>query len=201
MKNLRAIAAIAVPLALGAAAARAEEPVKLRLSWTTVPGQLLAAFYQKPDMLKHYGKSYIVDPVYYKGSGPQITALAAGELELALYAPAALAFTVENAGLKDVRVIGDATRDGHADYNSRKYMVRVDSPIQKIEDLKGKVLATNSIAGAMDTAMRVLLQKHGLQDRRDYQVVELDFPNQFPALTAGKDRPRIDSTAILDRGR
>ena len=186
MKNLRAIAAIAVPLALGAAAARAEEPVKLRLSWTTVPGQLLAAFYQKPDMLKHYGKSYIVDPVYYKGSGPQITALAAGELELALYAPAALAFTVENAGLKDVRVIGDATRDGHADYNSRKYMVRVDSPIQKIEDLKGKVLATNSIAGAMDTAMRVLLQKHGLQDRRDYQVVELDFPNQFPALTAGK---------------
>jgi NitT/TauT family transport system substrate-binding protein len=186
MKTIRAVAATALLLALGAADARAEEPVKLRFAWTTVPGQLLAAFYQKPEMLKHYGKSYIVEPVYYKGSGPQITALAAGELEFALFAPAALAYTVENAGLQDVRVIADATRDGHADYNSRKYMVLADSPIHKIEDLKGKVLATNSIAGAMDTAMRVLLRKHGLEDRRDYRVVELDFPNQFPALTAGK---------------
>ena len=88
--------------------------------------------------------------------------------------------------MKDIRVIGDATRDGHGDYNSRKYMVRADSPIRTIEDLKGKVLATNSIAGAMDMAMRVLLRRHGLEDKRDYQVVELDFPNQFPALTSGK---------------
>lgn len=186
MKKFQVVAAVALLLALGAGAARSEEPVKLRFAWTTVPGQLLAAFYQKPEMLKHYGKTYTVDPVYYKGSGPQITALAAGELEMALYAPAALAFLIENAGLQDVRVIGDATRDGHADYNSRKYMVRADSPIRTIEDLKGKVLATNSIAGAMDMAMRVLLRRHGLEDKRDYQVVELDFPNQFPALTSGK---------------
>jgi len=186
MRNGRVIAAIALLTALSAGAARADEPVKLRFAWTTVPGQLLAAFYQKPEMLKHYGKTYTVDPVYYKGSGPQITALAAGELEFALFAPGALALSVENAGLQDLRIIGDATRDGHADYNSRKYMVLADSPIHKIEDLKGKVLATNSIAGAMDLAMRVLLRKHGLEDKRDYQVVELDFPNQFPALTAGK---------------
>ena len=186
MRNGRVIAAIALLTALSAGAARADEPVKLRFAWTTVPGQLLAAFYQKPEMLKHYGKTYTVDPVYYKGSGPQITALAAGELEFALFAPGALALSVENAGLQDLRIIGDATRDGHADYNSRKYMVLADSPIHKIEDLKGKVLATNSIAGAMDLAMRVLLRKHGLEDKRDYHVVELDFPNQFPALTAGK---------------
>ena len=186
MKRVPLAAAIALALAFVAGAAWSDEPVKLRFAWTTVPGQLIAAFYQKPEMLKHYGKSYTVEPVYYKGSGPQITALAAGELDMALYAPAALAFTVENAGLKDVRVIGDGTRDGHGDYNSRKYMVLATSPIHRIEDLKGKVLATNSIAGAMDTAMRVLLHEHGLEDKRDYQVIELDFPNQFPALTAGK---------------
>ena len=65
-------------------------------------------------------------------------------------------------------------------------MVRADAPIRAIEDLKGKVLATNSIAGAMDTAMRVMLRKHGLEDKRDYQVVELDFPNMFSAVTSGK---------------
>ena len=112
--------------------------------------------------------------------------MAAGELEIAQYAPNALALSVENAGMADVRVIGDATRDGHADYNSRKYMVRADGPIRTVEDLKGKLLATNSLAGAMDTAMRVMLKKHGLEDKRDYQVVELDFPNMFAAVTSGK---------------
>jgi ABC-type nitrate/sulfonate/bicarbonate transport system substrate-binding protein len=185
MGRLGILAAAAALLISGAGGARADGPVRIRLAWATVPGQLLACFYQKPDMLKHYGKSYVVEPVYYKGSGPQITALAAGELELALYAPDALAYSVENAGLKDIRVIGDATRDGHGDYNSRKYMVLAQSPIRTIEDLKGKVLATNSIAGAMDTGMRIMLRRHGLEDRRDYRVVELDFPHQFPALLAG----------------
>jgi len=173
-------------LALAGGMARADGPVKIRLTFATIPGQLLAVFYQRPELLLHYGKSYTVEPSYIKGSGPQITALAAGELDFALYAPAALAFSIENAGLTDVRVIGDATRDGHEDYNSRKYMVRADSPIRTIDDLKGKILATNSIAGAMDTAMRVMLRRHGLEDKRDFQVVELDFPNQFPALLAGK---------------
>jgi NitT/TauT family transport system substrate-binding protein len=184
--KLRFWSIVAMALALSAGATRAQAPVRLRLAWTTVPGQLLAAFYQKPDLLAHYAKSYVVDPVYYKGSGPQITALAAGELELALYAPSALALSVENAGMTDVRIIGDGTRDGYEDFNSRKYMVRADSPIHAVEDLKGKVVATNSIAGAMDTAMRVMLLRHGLEAKRDYQVVELDFPNQFPALVSGK---------------
>jgi NitT/TauT family transport system substrate-binding protein len=186
MAGPRVGAAVCIVLALAVASARADEPVKLRIAWTTAIGQLAAVLFQKTAILTNYGKSYVVDPVYYKGSGPQITALAAGELEIAEYAPNALALSVENADMADVRIIGDATRDGHEDYNSRKYMVRADSPIAKVEDLKGKVLATNSLAGAMDTAMRVMLRKHGLEDKRDYQVVELDFPNMFAAVTSGK---------------
>jgi len=184
--SVRGAAACGILLALGAAAARADEPTRIRIAWTTVIGQFSTAAFQKPELLPHFGKSYVAEPVYYKGSGPQITALAAGELEIAQYAPNALALSVENAGMADVRVIGDATRDGHADYNSRKYMVRADGPIRTVENLKGKVLATNSLAGAMDTAMRVMLKRHGLEDKRDYQVVELDFPNMFAAVTSGK---------------
>src|ERR1700722_1630353 len=117
MVGLRGAAVCGVVLTLGAAAARADEPVKIRIAWTTVIGQLSTAAFQKPELLPHFGKSYVADPVYYKGSGPQITALAAGELEIAQFAPNALALSVENAGMADVRVIGDATRDGHADYN------------------------------------------------------------------------------------
>lgn len=186
MGRLRWAAAAMLALALGGAAARAEEPVTLRISWTTIPGQLPAVLFLETGILKHYGKSYVVEPLYFKGSGPQITALAAGGLEIAEYAPNALALSVLNAHLDDVRIIGDATRDGHPGYNSRKYMVRADGPIRTIEDLKGKVLATNSIAGAMDTAMRVIMRRHGLEDKRDFQIVEIDFPNMFAVLTSGK---------------
>ena len=185
--------AVALMLALAfAGAAQSEEPVRLRFSWTTIPGQLPAVLFQRPEILKHYGKSYVFEPVYYKGSGPQITALAAGELEIAAYAPAALALSVENAGVGDARVIGDATRDGHEDYNSRKFMVRSDSPFHSVEDLKGKVLANNSIAGAMDIALRDMLYKHHIDPKRDVRIVEVEFPNALPTLIAGK----VDLAAV-----
>ncbi len=185
MRPLRIAAAIAA-LLLAASSAQSAEPLKIRIAWAAVPGQLPAVLYQKRDILKHYGQSYTVEPSYNRGSGTQITALAAGELQLALYAPSALALTVENAHMDDIRVIADATRDGFGDYYSRQYMVRADGPIHAIADLKGKVLGVNSISGAMDMALRAALRQEHMEDKRDYQIVEIDFPNMFPVLTSGK---------------
>ncbi|HUB96143.1 MAG TPA: ABC transporter substrate-binding protein [Stellaceae bacterium] len=171
---------------LWSAAARTAEPLDIRIAWAAVPGQLPAVLYQNHSILKHYGQSYTVDAVYNRGSGTQITALAAGELQVVLYAPSALALTIENAHMDDIRIIGDATRDGYDDYFSRQYMVRADSPIHGIEDLKGKVLAINSITGAMDMALRAALRQHGMEDKRDVRIVEIDFPHMFAELTSGK---------------
>jgi sulfonate transport system substrate-binding protein len=176
----------ALGLVLAAASANADEPLKIRIAWAAVPGQLPAVLYQKRDILLHYGQSYTVEPVYSRGSGTQITALAAGELQLALYAPSAFALTVTNAKMDDIRIIGDATRDGYQDYFSRQYMVRTASPIRAIDDLRGKVLAINSISGAMDMALRAAMRQHGMEDKRDYRIVEIDFPNMFAVLTSGK---------------
>lgn len=164
----------------------ADAPLRLRLGWAAIPGQLSAVLYEKPELLAHYGKSYLVESLHMPGSGPQITAVATGDLELAQFAPAAFALAVQNAGLVDLRVIGDATRDGFGDYYSRRYAVRADSAIERIEDLKGKVVATNSISGAMDMAFRNMARRHGMEDKRDYAVVEIDFANMVPTLLAGK---------------
>ena len=180
------IAAAAVLLVVSVLAAHADEPLKIRIAWAAVPGQLPAVLYQKREILRHYGASYIVEPVYTRGSGTQITALATGELQMALYAPSALALTVENAGMDDIRIIADATRDGYDDYYSRQYMVRADGDLRTIADLRGKVLGVNSISGAMDMALRSALRQEHMEDKRDYQIVEIDFPNMFAVLTSGK---------------
>ncbi len=185
MRMVRLLLALLVT-AFAACRAEADEPFKLRAAWAAVPGQLFPVLMQLKDVLHHYGKSYVVEPVRAPGSGPQTTALASGDLNLAYFAPSAFALAIQNAHMDDLRLIGEATRDGHDDYYTRQFAVKADSPIRKIEDLKGKVVGDNSIGGAMDLGMRYALQRKGLEDKRDYSVVEVEFPNMMAALNAGR---------------
>ena len=66
--------------------------------------------------------------------------------------------------------------DGVEGYYTNKFYVLKDSPIKTMEDLKGKVLAANSAGSALDIALRAQLRKNGLEDKRDYTVVEAPFP-------------------------
>jgi NitT/TauT family transport system substrate-binding protein len=85
-----------------------------------------------------------------------------------------------------MRVIADEFQDGVPGYHTNEFFVLADSPVRKVEDLKGKVLATNAQGSAVDIAMRVMLRKHGLEDRRDYTVVEAAFPTMRAMLTEKK---------------
>jgi sulfonate transport system substrate-binding protein len=174
-------AAIATMLAAPAVHA---DPVTIKAAWAAVPGQMFPILMQMKDVLVHYGKSYTVQAIRAPGSGPQTTALATGDISLAYFAPAAFALAIQNAHMSDLRLIGVATRDGYSDYFTRPFAVLADSPIKKVEDLKGKVIGDNSIGGAMDIGMRAMLKRHGLEDKRDYSVVEIEFPNMMAALTA-----------------
>jgi sulfonate transport system substrate-binding protein len=48
------------------------------------------------------------------------------------------------------------------------------------------VLATNAAGSAVDIAMRAMLRKHGLEDKRDYSVVEAAFPTMRAMLMEKK---------------
>src|SRR6267154_2412325 len=69
-----------------------------------------------------------------------------------------------------------------AGHYTNQFFVLKDSPIQKVADLKGKVVATNAVGSAVDIAMRAMLRKHGLEDKRDYTVVEAPFPTMKAML-------------------
>jgi NitT/TauT family transport system substrate-binding protein len=184
MKRLLVLATAAFLFA--ASASRADEPLVIKAAWAAVPGQLFPVLMQMKNVLVHYGKSYTVEAIRTPGSGPQTTALATGDLTLAYFAPSAFALAIQNAHMADLKLIGDATRDGYQDYYTRQFSVKADGSIHSVDDLKGKVIGDNSIGGAMDLGMRYMMLTHGLEDKRDYSVVEIEFPNMVAAINAGR---------------
>lgn len=184
MRGLKTLLALLAVTVVATGAARAE-PLLIRNSYVVPVSNWQPMIVEKKDLAKHWGKSYNMEAVRYQGTPPMITALANGELEIANLAYSTLGIAIDNAGISDLRVIADEFRDGMPGYFSNQFFVRKDSGIKKIEDLKGKVLATNLIGAGIDIAMKAGLKKHGLLDKRDFTVIEAPFP-AMPALLNDK---------------
>jgi NitT/TauT family transport system substrate-binding protein len=165
--------------------AAAQQPLKIRAGWITTPASLIPLIFAKPGLAKHRGKSYLFEPVYYSASPLQITALTNNELDIAALGYSSFPLAVQNAGLDDLRILADEIQDGAPGHYATPYWVRKDAGIDRIEQLKGKVVATNGLGSGVDLIMRSTLLKHGLVATRDYTVVEAPFPTQKAVL---KDR-------------
>src|SRR5499433_846256 len=186
MRLSKVFASVAAAALLSAGAAQAAEPVKIRLSWVAPVTNWASIMLEKKDLARNLGKSYTLEPVRFAGTPPMVTALANGELEVANLAYSTLAIAIQNAGMDDLRVIADEFRDGVEGYYSQEYMVLADGPIKKVEDLKGKVVATNAAGSAVDVATRAMLRKFKIEDKRDYTVVEAQFPTMRAMLAERK---------------
>jgi sulfonate transport system substrate-binding protein len=167
-------------------AAHAQQQVKIRLSWVAPLANWGSIWLEKKDLAQHFGKSYTLEPVRFAGTPLMITAMANNEVEIGDLAYSTLALAVQNAGLDDMRIIGDEFQDGVQGYYASEYMVLKDGGIRRVEDLKGKVIATNAVGSAVDVAMKAMLRKHGLEDKRDYTVVEAPFPAMRAMLAEKK---------------
>jgi NitT/TauT family transport system substrate-binding protein len=165
----------------GAGAAQAE-PLTIRLAWVASPPELPPVLFAEPGVAKHLGVSYTVEPIHFEGTSPMITGFAAGEVDIGPIAYPSFATAVQNAGMSDLRIIADEFRDGIGDYYSSEYLVRADGPIKTIEDLRGKVLATNAIGTAAYIGMTAILKQHHLEERKDYTVIEAPFPSMRSML-------------------
>ncbi len=174
-----ALAGIAL-LGLGLAGTASADPLNIRIAWSTMPGHMIPVLFAHKQALKHYGTSYTVEPILFRGSSPQIAAMAAGGIDMATFAPSALALAITNAHL-DAKVVADIVEDGIPGYHSDTFMVRADSDIKTVADLKGKRIGSNAIGSSSDIAMRVITAKTGLKDHRDFTVFEMAL-SAMPAM-------------------
>ena len=174
-----------VLLALGAGHAAAD-PVKIRVAWVAPVANWISMWLDKKELARHFGQSYVFEPVHFAGTPPMVTAIANNEVEIGDLAYSTLPIAIKNAGMDDIRVIADDFQDGVDGYWTVRYDALKDGPIKKVEDLKGKILATNAEGSAVDIAMKAMLHQHGLESKRDYTVVEAPFPAMKAMLAEHK---------------
>ncbi len=167
-------AAAAVAMLASNVAAHAE-PLKIRIAWIIPAANIAPILFAKPGIAKNLGKTYVLEPVRFQGTPPMITALAVNEIDVGLLGFTTMGLAIQNAGMDDLRIFANEFADGAQGHHSNEFMVRADSGIKTVADLKGKVLATNAAGSAVDVAMRAMLRKAGLEDKRDYTVVEAGF--------------------------
>ena len=191
MRKLLTFATLA--LALIPLGTRAEPPA-IRLAWSVMPGELAPViFASHPELAHNNGKTYAFAPVHITASPQMIQGLAANEIDIAAFAFSSFPLAVQNAGMTDLRIIADKSQDGAPGYYTDESKVRNDSGIAKIEDLKGKVLATTGFGAASDIALRAMLTRHGLNPTKDVTIIQAAYAN-MPAIL--KDRKADLVTAI-----
>ena len=93
----------------------------------------------------------------------------------------------------------DEFQDGAPGYYTGEFKVLKDGPIHTVEDMKGHVAASPGAGSALDIAIRAMMKKHGLEDKRDYTIVEAALPNLKSMLLSKKvDLAAAGTTAITD---
>ena len=180
MRSLKFVLAVAAAVLMTGGAGA--EPVKIRSAWVAPVSNWASIVAEKKDLAKHWGKSYTFEAIRFAGTPPMMTAIANGELEIANLAYSTFPLAVQNANLDDLRVVADEFQDGVTGYATNEWAVLKDSPIKKVEELKGKVIATNAAGSAVDIAARAMLKKHGLEANRDYTIIEAPFPTMKAIL-------------------
>ncbi len=188
---------VAFLLVLGVAAARAE-PLTVRSGFTVATSGYGPMVLEEKSVLKHFGTSYVLEPAHFRSTSLELSALASGEVDIISIAFSSFALAVLNAHMDDIRIVADGNQDGVGEHRTVPFLVRNGGGIDRIEDLKGRVVGSNGAGGAFDIALRWMLKQHGLDDKRDYTVVESDYANLAAMLLSGKADLIIGAEPFID---
>ena len=101
-------------------------PVEIRIAYGGIPGIISPLLFIKPEILKHYGKSYTVKSSFIRATSIALQGMASGDFDLCYMSFTALANVIINGGL-DMKVISDITSWGSHGHQGLKCIVRANS--------------------------------------------------------------------------
>jgi ABC-type nitrate/sulfonate/bicarbonate transport system substrate-binding protein len=175
----------AVGLLAGAAVSTgsALAQVNIRIGHGSAAEETLWLMKADPKVTPGQGKAYKLEYTLFRGTDKRFQAFEAGELDIATgSAHSVLMAAAEGAKFK---VVATISREGAKGFATR-YMVKADSPIKTMADLKGKTVGINGARSSAELWARMALEKAGLDTKKDVNWVALPFPSQGEAVRAGK---------------
>ncbi len=169
-------------LSLGARVAHAD-PVTIRLGYSVAAEEQLWLLMAKPDLGANYGTLYTLEPTRFASSSQRAEAFAADALDLASSAANGILFAAAE-GIEGKIIVSLSRESLHRGFNTA-FAALESSPINKIEDLKGKTIAVNGLSTAGELWLKSALERHGLAEK-DVTVVPIAFPAMAESLRAGR---------------
>ncbi len=150
----------------------------LKLAYVAInPGQGLFWIMRDAGLLAKFG--FRGEILLIPGSPRTVQALIAGDLNyIVAGAPAILRARMQGA---DVVMLASP-----ASYSSQRILVKTDSPIATLPDIKGKIVGVTQFGSAGDTFLRTALKKNGMKES-DVTVLQMGgTPGVTQALEAGR---------------
>lgn len=161
---------------------------KLLLAHVAVnPGQGMLHLAKDSGMLAKYG--FTADVLLIPGTPRTIQALIAGDLDyVAAGAPASLRARAQGA---DVVVLSTL-----ANFSSQRIMLRPESTLSNVRELKGKIIGVTQYGSGGDTFLRAALRKTGIKEN---EVTILQMGGT-PGVAQGLESGRIEVGVLGDSG-
>jgi ABC-type nitrate/sulfonate/bicarbonate transport system substrate-binding protein len=182
---------IAAMLGASALASAAHAQETIRVGWTIPAEEAKYWMMRRPEKFPNLGKGYKIEWSQFQGTSPMAQALVAGALDCATQGVLPLAQGMTSNTLSTYVVaqhVGENKDSFHL-----YWAVKEDSPIKKVEDLKGKTVGISIIGGGTHGPFALMLKKHGVDPEKDIKLVEVSFSLSEDALRAG----RVEATNFV----
>ena len=192
MTRARAAALLFGGAALGVGAARGETQSLPALHIATIPIEPGAEVYYAKDM-GFFGKAGLDVNIEQMRSGSAIAAaLVSGAVDIGFLAIDALA-AIHRKGVQLVAIAPGTEYIEPFTTQATAIVLPANSPIQKAQDLNGKVVAVIALNGLAHTAVRAWIDKNG-GDSSTVKFVEVPPSSMTAALDAG----RVDAVDVAE---
>src|SRR4051794_32138449 len=167
-----------------ASAARAQDVPTIRVGWTIPAEEAKYWMMRRPDRFPNLGKGYKIEWSQFQGTSPMSQALIAGALDCATQGVLPIAQGMDKDTFQTY-VIAQHVGEKPGSF-SVYWAVKDDSPIKKVEDLKGKTVGISIIGGGTQGPFNLMLKRAGIDPDKDIKLVEVSFSLSEDALRQGR---------------
>jgi ABC-type nitrate/sulfonate/bicarbonate transport system substrate-binding protein len=159
-------------------------PAKIRMGWGVPEEEVKYVLMKHPEIAPGLGKKYTIEWHQFAGTPLGVQGLAAGTLDCATVGGLSVANGLDKGA--DIVLLNELIEERKPNFTT-PWMVRTDSGIDSLSDLKGKTVATNAVGGSTDYFQDDYIERQtGLKANVDYKKVEVPFGQMVETVLSGR---------------